>query len=56
MHADPMDAADWLNNHGWRARAQRSTGEMRRLGRWTESVPLTDDRHVFSDFVIAERL
>ncbi|HSS26242.1 MAG TPA: class I SAM-dependent methyltransferase [Mycobacterium sp.] len=50
------DVADWLNNHGWRARAQRSTDEMRRLGRWIENVPLADDKDAFSDFVIAERL
>jgi methyltransferase (TIGR00027 family) len=50
------DVADWLNNHGWRARAQRSTDEMRRLGRWIENVPLADDKDAFSDFVVAERL
>ena len=50
------DVADWLNNHGWRARAQRSTDEMRRVGRWVENVPLADDKDAFSDFVIAERL
>lgn len=49
------DVADWLNDHGWRARAQRSTDEMRRLGRWIEGVPLADDKDAFSDFVIAER-
>jgi methyltransferase (TIGR00027 family) len=50
------NVADWLDNHGWRARAQRSTDEMRRLGRWIENVPLADDKDAFSDFVIAERL
>jgi methyltransferase (TIGR00027 family) len=50
------DVADWLDNHGWRARAQHSTDEMRRLGRWIENVPLADDKDAFSDFVIAERL
>ena len=50
------NVAEWLNNHGWRARAQPSTDEMRRLGRWIESVPLADDKDAFSDFVIAERL
>jgi methyltransferase (TIGR00027 family) len=49
------DVADWLNNHGWSARAQRSTDEMRRVGRWIENVPLADDKDAFSDFVIAER-
>jgi methyltransferase (TIGR00027 family) len=50
------DVTEWLNNHGWRARAQASTDEMRRLGRWIENVPLADDKDAFSDFVIAERL
>ena len=49
------DLAPWLNNHGWRARAQHSTDEMRRLGRWIENVPLADDQDAFSDFVTAER-
>ncbi|BBX64503.1 putative S-adenosyl-L-methionine-dependent methyltransferase [Mycobacterium saskatchewanense] len=50
------DVTDWLNKNGWRARAQASTDEMRRLGRWIESVPMADDKDAFSDFVIAERL
>jgi methyltransferase (TIGR00027 family) len=50
------DLTDWLNEHGWRARAQPAVAEMRRLGRWIESVPLADDKDAFSDFVIAERL
>jgi methyltransferase (TIGR00027 family) len=50
------NVADWLDKHGWRARAQRSTDEMRRLGRWIENVPLADDKDAFSDFVVAERL
>jgi methyltransferase (TIGR00027 family) len=50
------NVADWLNDHGWRARAHHSTDEMRRLGRWIESVALADDKDAFSDFVIAERL
>jgi methyltransferase (TIGR00027 family) len=50
------NVTDWLNDHGWRARAQRSTDEMRRLGRWIENVPLADDKDAFSDFVTAERL
>ena len=50
------NVTDWLNQHGWRARAQRSTDEMRRLSRWIENVPLADDEDAFSDFVIAERL
>ncbi|MBW0011992.1 class I SAM-dependent methyltransferase [Mycobacterium sp.] len=50
------DVADWLNNHGWRARAQRSTDEMRRMGRWVDGVVMADGQDAFSDFVIAERL
>lgn len=50
------DVTDWLNEHGWRATAQHSTDEMRRLGRWVENVSLADDEDAFSDFVIAERL
>lgn len=50
------DVADWLNDHGWRARTQRSTDEMRRLGRWIKNVPLADDKDAFSEFVFAERL
>jgi methyltransferase (TIGR00027 family) len=50
------DVTAWLNEHGWRAKAQHSTDEMRRLGRWIENVPLADDKDAFSDFVIAERL
>jgi methyltransferase (TIGR00027 family) len=50
------DVTEWLNTHGWRAQAQPSAEEMRRLGRWIENVPLADDKDAFSDFVIAERL
>jgi methyltransferase (TIGR00027 family) len=50
------DVTEWLNEHGWRATAQHSTDEMRRLGRWIENVPLSDDKDAFSDFVIAELL
>ena len=50
------DVTEWLNEHGWRATAQHSTDEMRRLGRWIENVPLSDDKDAFSDFVVAELL
>lgn len=50
------DVTDWLNAHGWRATAQPSVDEMRRLGRWIDNVPLADDKDAFSDFVVAERL
>jgi methyltransferase (TIGR00027 family) len=47
--------ADWLNQHGWRAKAQNSEDEMRRVGRWVDEVPHADDKDAFSDFVTAER-
>jgi methyltransferase (TIGR00027 family) len=50
------NVTEWLNQHGWRATAQHSMDEMRRLGRWIENVPMADDKDAFSDFVIAERL
>jgi methyltransferase (TIGR00027 family) len=45
---------DWLNDHGWRATAQNSADEMRRLGRWVE-VPIADDQRASAQFVTAER-
>jgi methyltransferase (TIGR00027 family) len=50
------DVTEWLNEHGWRATARHSVDEMRRLGRWIENVPLSDDKDAFSDFVVAEKL
>ncbi len=47
--------ADWLNNHGWRAKAQGAPAEMRRVGRWIDGVPM-DDNDAFAEFVTAERL
>ncbi|HXS87459.1 MAG TPA: class I SAM-dependent methyltransferase [Mycobacterium sp.] len=49
------DVARWLNDHGWRAIAQNSDDEMRRLDRWVEGVPSADDKQAFSQFVTAER-
>ncbi|MGH3971183.1 MAG: SAM-dependent methyltransferase, partial [Mycobacterium sp.] len=49
------DVADWLGGHGWRATAQNSGDEMRRLGRWVEGVPAGDDKDAFAKFVTAER-
>ena len=49
------DVATWLNDHGWRASAQSSDDEMRRLNRWVEGVPSADDKQAFSQFVTAER-
>jgi methyltransferase (TIGR00027 family) len=46
--------SEWLNGHGWRATAQHSTDEMRRLGRWV-NVPGGDDADAFSEFVTAVR-
>ena len=53
---DRAAVAEWLNNHGWRATAQGSPDEMRRVGRWIEDVPMADDKDAFSEFVTAERL
>ncbi|MGB9226531.1 class I SAM-dependent methyltransferase [Mycobacterium sp.] len=50
------DVAEWLNQHGWRAAAQNSGDEMRRLDRWVDGVPSADDKEAFSDFVTAERM
>ncbi len=52
---DRAVVADWLNDHGWRASAQNSGDEMRRLNRWVEGVPMGDDRDAFAQFVTAER-
>lgn len=49
------DVADWLGNHGWRASAQSSGDEMRRLDRWVDGVPMADDKDAFAQFVTAER-
>jgi methyltransferase (TIGR00027 family) len=53
---DRAVVVDWLNDHGWRATAQKSGDEMRRLGRWVEGVPMADDQDAFAQFVTAERL
>jgi methyltransferase (TIGR00027 family) len=53
---DRADVAAWLNDHGWRATAQNSGDEMRRLDRWVEGVPSADDKEAFSQFVTAERI
>ena len=50
------DVATWLNEHGWRATAQSSDDEMRRLNRWVEGVPSGDDKQAFAQFVTAERV
>jgi methyltransferase (TIGR00027 family) len=52
---DRAVVVDWLNDHGWRATAQNSDDEMRRLGRWVDDVPMADDRDAFAQFVTAER-
>lgn len=51
---DRAQVHDWLNEHGWRATAQHSQDEMRRLGRWVD-VPMGDDRDAFAEFVTAVR-
>jgi methyltransferase (TIGR00027 family) len=48
--------ADWLNQHRWRAEAQNSGDEMRRMGRWADAVPMADDKNALAEFVTAERL
>jgi methyltransferase (TIGR00027 family) len=53
---DRAVVVDWLNDHGWRATAQKSGDQMRRLGRWVEGVPMADDQDAFAQFVTAERL
>ena len=50
------DVTEWLNNHGWRAQAQHSIEEMRRVGRLVENTELPFEKNAFSDFVVAERL
>ena len=52
---DRAVVVDWLNDHGWRATAQNSGDEMRRLDRWVEGVPMGDDRDAFAQFVCGER-
>lgn len=52
---DRAIVVDWLNAHGWRARAQCSRDEMRRLGRWVGGVPIADTKDESADFVTAER-
>jgi methyltransferase (TIGR00027 family) len=52
---DRAVVVDWLNNHGWRATAQNSGDEMRRLDRWVDGVPMGDDKDAFAQFVTAER-
>jgi methyltransferase (TIGR00027 family) len=52
---DRAVVVDWLNRNGWRATAQHSHDEMRRLGRWVDGVPMADDKDAFADFVTAER-
>ena len=51
---DRAVVVDWLNDHGWRATAQNSGDEMRRLDRWVEGVPMGDDKDAFAQFVTAE--
>lgn len=51
---DRAAVPEWLNGHGWRATAQHSTAEMRRLGCWV-NVPMGDDTDAFSEFVTAVR-
>ncbi len=56
MYEDPdrADVADWLDGHGWAAKAVTSRDEMRRLGRWV-SPPDESGEDSFSSFVTAEK-
>jgi methyltransferase (TIGR00027 family) len=56
MYNDPdrANVAEWLNAHGWRAKAVTSQDEMRRLGRFVELADAEDD--AFATFATAERL
>jgi methyltransferase (TIGR00027 family) len=56
MYNDPerADVADWLNAHGWRAKAVTSQDEMRRLDRFV-LLPGADD-DAFATFATAEKL
>lgn len=56
MYNDPerADVADWLNAHGWRARAVTSQDEMRRLERFVLLPGAEDDG--FATFATAEKL
>jgi methyltransferase (TIGR00027 family) len=56
MYNDPdrADVAEWLNAHGWRAKAVTSQDEMRRLGRFVELADAEDD--AFATFATAEKL
>lgn len=47
--------ADWLNHHGWQAKAEQSQDEMRRLGRWV-NVPIGYDKFSFAELVTATRV
>ncbi|BBX24545.1 putative S-adenosyl-L-methionine-dependent methyltransferase [Mycolicibacter terrae] len=51
---DRAAVTEWLNGHGWRATAQHSIDEMRRLDRWV-NVPMGDDAEAFAEFVTAVR-
>ena len=55
MYNDPerADVADWLNAHGWRAKAVTSQDEMRRLDRFVLLPGAEDD--AFAIFATAEK-
>jgi methyltransferase (TIGR00027 family) len=56
MYNDPdrADVADWLNAHGWRAKAVTSQHEMRKLDRFVLLADTEDD--AFATFATAEKL
>jgi methyltransferase (TIGR00027 family) len=51
---DRANVAEWLNAHGWRAKAVTSQDEMRRLGRFVDLADADDD--AFATFCSAEKL
>ena len=51
---DRADVTEWLDAHGWCARALPATEEIRRLGRGGD-VPVADDAEAFCILVVGER-
>ncbi len=59
MYNDPdrADVAQWLDAHGWRAKAVTAAEEMRRLNRWVLPPGESEEEdEAFSSFVSAERV
>jgi methyltransferase (TIGR00027 family) len=56
VYDDPNRAEvdEWLGAHGWTATAVHAPDEMRRLGRWPDTLPV-ETADAFSSFVVAKR-